>query len=492
MIHELHGRGTGAWRLWSPIWRVGLAALALGVGAASAAEPIDALLILDTPFDARDIGSRAMPAARPAAVYAHLSATAAAAQAPILAELSRRSLDHEAFHIARVIRVRAGAAELAELATLPGVARVERDRVIPQRLPTLEAAGGETRAVEPGLTRINAPAVWALGFRGQGVTVAGQDTGYRWDHAALRASYRGTDGTNVSHDYHWFDGVRTGGGAACPAASPLPCDDNNHGTHTMGTIVGHDGGANEIGVAPGARWIGCRNMDAGNGTPSTYLRCMQWFLAPTDVNGQNPNPAMAPDVINNSWGCPPSEGCTVPDVLAEAVGNLRAAGILFVASAGNSGSACSTVVDPPAIYAASLVVGASNVSDAMASFSSRGPVMIDGSGRMKPDLVAPGVSVRSALRNGGYGSLSGTSMAGPHVAGAAALLISADPTLRRQPERLEQLLTQSSVNTITSTQVCGGITPPSIPNPVYGHGRLDVLRAVQMAIDRMFSHGFEG
>lgn len=469
------------------------AALLLGLGslAAAAGEPVDALLVLETPFDARTVGARAMPEARPAVVHAHLGAIAEAAQAPILAELSRRSLEHEAFRIARVIRVRASEAELAELAALPGVARVERDRVIPQRLPPVEASE-ESRAVEPGLTRINAPAVWALGFRGQGVTVAGQDTGYRWDHAALRTSYRGTNGSSIDHNYHWYDGIRSGGSSGCPSSSTVPCDDNNHGTHTMGTIVGHDGGVNEIGVAPDARWIGCRNMDLGNGTPSTYLRCMEWFLAPTDVNGQNPNPAMAPDVINNSWGCPPSEGCTVPDVLAEAVGNLRAAGILFVASAGNSGSGCSSVVDPPAIYAASLVVGASNVSDAMASFSSRGPVTIDGSGGMKPDLVAPGVSVRSALRNGGYGSMSGTSMAGPHVAGAAALLISADPSLRRQPERLEQLLTQSSANTITSTQVCGGITPPTIPNPVYGHGRLDVLRAVQMATERVFAHGFEG
>lgn len=477
---------TKAWSAWRVALLFGLIATT-----APAAEPVDALLVLDTPFDARDVGARAMPEARPAVVYAHLRTLAAEAQAPILAELSRRGLEHEAFLIARVIRVRASEAELSELAALPGVARVERDRVIPQRLPPVEATSEATRAVEPGLTRINAPAVWALGFRGQGVTVAGQDTGYRWDHAALRASYRGTDGANVSHDYHWYDGVRSGSGAACPAASTVPCDDNNHGTHTMGTITGDDGGVNQIGVAPGARWIGCRNMDAGNGTPTTYLRCMEWFLAPTDVQGQNPNPAMAPDIINNSWGCPPSEGCTVPDIFAEAVGNLRAAGILFVASAGNSGSACSTVVDPPAIYAASLVVGASNTSDAMASFSSRGPVTIDGSNRMKPDLVAPGVSVRSALRGGGYGSLSGTSMAGPHVAGAAALLISADPSLRRQPERLEQILKMSSVNTITSTQVCGGITPPTIPNPVYGHGRLDVLRAVQMATERVFGSGFE-
>ncbi len=101
--------------------------------------------------------------------------------------------------------------------------------------------------------------------------------------------------------------------AAAAPNSPVPCDDVGHGTHTMGTMVGDDGAANQIGVAPGAKWMGCRNMDVGNGTPATYSECFQWFIAPTNLANQNPDPTKAPHVINNSWGCPPSEGCTDPE-----------------------------------------------------------------------------------------------------------------------------------------------------------------------------------
>ena len=69
----------------------------------------------------------------------------------------------------------------------------------------------------------------------------------------------------------------------------------------MGTMVGDDGGANQVGMAPDAKWIGCRNMDVGNGTPATYSECFQFFLAPTDLTGANPNPALAPHAINRNW-----------------------------------------------------------------------------------------------------------------------------------------------------------------------------------------------
>ena len=114
---------------------------------------------------------------------------------------------------------------------------------------------------------------------------------------------------------------------------------------------------NQIGVAPGAKWIGCRNMDQGNGTPATYTECFQFFIAPTDLNNQNPNPTLRPHVMNNSWGCPTSEGCA-PDSLQTIVENTRAAGIFVEVSAGNGGSGCSTVNDPPAIYDASYSTGA--------------------------------------------------------------------------------------------------------------------------------------
>jgi subtilisin family serine protease len=138
-------------------------------------------------------------------------------------------------------------------------------------------------------------------------------------------------------------------------------------------------------------------------------------------------------VINNSWSCTAGEGCTDPTVLLTVVNNVRAAGIVTVNSAGNGGSACSSINTPAAIYDASFTVGATDSNDVIAAMSSRGPVTVDGSNRRKPDASAPGVNIRSSVRGGGYQSgWSGTSMAAPHVAGLVALLISADPSLAWQ------------------------------------------------------------
>ena len=232
-------------------------------------------------------------------------------------------------------------------------------------------------------------------------------------------------------------------------------------------------------------------MDVGNGTPSTYADCMQWMMAPTDLAGNNPDPARAPHVINNSWGCPPSEGCTTPDILRVAVENVRNAGILMVVSAGNYGAqGCSSVKDPPGIYAASFSVGAIH-SSTVWDRSSRGPVTVDGSNRLKPDIVAPGVSVRSSIRGNAYQAWDGTSMAGPHVAGVAALLMSIDPTLKRDPARIEALMRATAVNDITNTQVCGDIPAATIPNHVVGYGRIDALNAARMGLGVLGVAGFE-
>src|SRR5262249_13527964 len=207
------------------------------------------------------------------------------------------------------------------------------------------------------------------------VGIRGADSGYRWDHTALKNNYRGFDGATANNDYNWHDSIHSGGGI-CGADSPGPCDDSGHGTHTMGTAVGDDGQGNQIGMAPGAKWIGCRNMDRGNGTPATYIECMEFFLAPYPVNGTpaQGNPALAPDITTNSWTCPPPEGCS-PDSLKQAVEAQRAAEILMVVAAGNGGPNCSTVIDPPSIYDASYSIGAYNYStNIIANFSSRGPV----------------------------------------------------------------------------------------------------------------------
>ncbi len=426
------------------------------------------------------------------AAVARLRETAARTQAPLRAFLDARKVAYRSFWAANFIALKADADLVDALAARDDVAAIELETRLTVERPAAEQPSGmkSVTAIETGVNQVNAPSLWAMGFRGQNVRVAGADTGYDWDHPAIIRQYAGSSGGTANHNFSWWDAIHSSGGT-CPGNSAAPCDDNSHGTHTMGTIVGDDGGSNQIGVAPGARWIACRNMDQGNGTPTTYTECFQFFLAPTDLAGNNPDPLRAPHVINNSWGCPPSEGCTTPNILQTVVENVRTAGILVVVSAGNSGSSCSTVADPPSIYAASFTVGAVG-GTTMASFSSRGPVTIDGSNRLKPDLVAPGVSTRSALPGTGYGTKSGTSMAGPHVAGVAALLMSVDPTLKRDPARIEALMRNTAVADITTSQLCGGTqSPGTIPNNTFGHGRVDALNAARVGLGLLNASGFE-
>jgi subtilisin family serine protease len=223
-------------------------------------------------------------------------------------------------------------------------------------------------------------------------------------------------------------------------------------------------------------------MDQGVGTPARYAECFQFFLAPTDHNGANAQPDLAAHVINNSWDCPASEGCTDSNVLKSVVENVRAAGIAVVVSAGNSGPGCSTISDVTASYAASFTVGATSNSDTIASFSSRGPVTVDGSNRLKPEICAPGVSLRVAASTGGYQSgFSGTSGSAPEVAGAVALLWSAAPQMIGQVPATEDLLKNTAVP-LTSVQDCGSFPGAAIPNAVFGYGRLNVSAAVNTAI----------
>ena len=417
-------------------------------------------------------------------VYQTLREKAQRTQGPILEWLHERNIENQSFYIVNVILVKGTREIAAALAARPDVARVEGNPHIQNRLPQPEtvetsppqpASGARPATIELGIQYTHAPDVWSLVFMGEGIVVASADTGVRWTHNALKPHYRGWDGQNADHDYNWHDSIHDSVSNPCGNDSPEPCDDVAHGSHTTGTMIGDDGAGNQIGMAPAAKWIGCRNMDAGNGTPARYIECMQWFLAPTRVGGGDPDPTKAPDITNNSWECPASEGCSF-DTLQAAVEAQAAAGIMMVSAAQNSGPGCSTVQNPPGIYEATYSAGALNTgTDTIASFSSRGPVTADGSNRIKPDISAPGTGTRSSTNasDSSYANFSGTSMATPHIAGAIALLWNAMPGLRHQLSDSRDALNNSAVH--ISDDQCGDAGPP---NNVYGWGRVDILAAV--------------
>ncbi len=409
--------------------------------------------------------------------------------------LQQRGQSYRSFWAVSALALAGDLELIRALALREDVAYVYDDPQVVVEQPLIAVASRSPEDLPWGLTMVGADQVWAMGITGEGVVVGGQDTGVEWEHPAIKEHYRGWDGETADHNYNWHDAIHEinplhndsipndPNNNPCGLNVPFPCDDHNHGTHTVGTMVGDDGGDNKIGVAPDAKWIACRNMERGYGTPSTYIECFEWFMAPTDLNGENPDPSKAPHLINNSWGCPEMEGCN-PDnfaVMQTVVDNVKASGIVVVVSAGNSGSSCSSVSSPAAIFPGSFTVGATASNDTIAGFSSRGPVLVDSSFRRKPDISAPGVGVYSCIRNGQYASWSGTSMAGPHVAGVVALMISANPNLAGEVDVIEDIIEQTAVPK-TTEQDCGDIAGSQVPNNTYGYGRIDALAAVQQAL----------
>jgi len=424
-------------------------------------------------------------------VYQQLIAAARRSQGPIIQYLMDQGIEYRSFWVANMIWVQGNGDVLRTLARRNDIERIFANPHVKLADPYIvpgEIQLNSVEAPEWNIAKIRAPEVWLQGYRGQGITIGGQDTGYDWEHPALINQYRGWDGATADHNYNWHDAIHTSSGNPCGNDAQEPCDDHHigHGTHTMGIMVGEEADlSNQVGVAPGAKWIGCRNMDQGVGSPATYAECYQWFIAPTDLMGLNPDPSKAPDVINNSWSCPESENCIDPLVLLPVVEAVHAAGILTVHSAGNNGPTCSSINTPAAIYEASFTVGNTNGDDQIVFSSSRGPVTIDYSGRIKPDVSAPGTSIRSSFPRGGYGTLSGTSMAAPHVAGLAALLFSAEPDLIGQVDQVERLIA-SSGQPVTSNSQCGGIPDTVYPNNSSGWGRVDALNTLLHARHRMF------
>ncbi|MCW2921459.1 MAG: serine protease [Thermoleophilia bacterium] len=311
----------------------------------------------------------------------------------------------------------------------------------------------EQPAAEWGVAKINAPAAWAKGVDGAGVTVGIVDTGLDAAHPAIKAHYRGTqaDGS-MSHDYNWYDPFTH-------AATPF--DDGEHGTHVAGTTAGGTD-AKAIGVAPGAKIIAAKAINgAGYNTTSATLQALQFMLAPTKTDGTAADPTKGADVINNSWG----NANQADDTFIETFAALKAAGIEVVSAAGNDGPREGTV-SPPGSYPGYLSVAATTTSDKVASFSSRGPSKFASPEEMTPNVAAPGAGVTSAVPGGRYQSMSGTSMASPHVTGAVALILSKFPQATH--DQIVQALTKTAVD----------IDRPG-PDNAAGFGRIDVDKALE-------------
>ncbi|MEV6860429.1 S8 family serine peptidase [Streptosporangium subroseum] len=399
-------------------------------------------------------------------VYRVKTETAASSQVNLRKLLKAARADFTPFWIVNAVKVTGDAKLAAEIAKLPEVTAIDPSQVVPLPEPQPAKAVKATAAsVEWNIDRINAPKVWdELGDHGEGVVVANIDTGVQWDHPALISHYRGVNpGGSVDHGYNWFDP-----GGACP--TDAPCDDRGHGTHTMGTMVGGDGGANNVGVAPGAKWIAAKACFAVGGCPDwALLAAGQWMLAPTDLNGQNPRPDLAPDVINNSWGGP-SLNLWYDEMIRAWV----AAGIFPAFSNGNealnASNTCESTGNPGGDIAA-YSVGAFDSSGRIGEFSSRGP---GENGEIKPNITAPGVNIRSSWNDGGYRPNSGTSMAGPHVAATVALMWSMSPSLKNDVENTRALLDGTAADVDDTS--CGGT---AADNYTWGEGMLDAYAAVK-------------
>jgi len=329
-----------------------------------------------------------------------------------------------------------------ELAAQPDVLSISADEldIVPASSP--QALSNP----EPNISLVNAPALWSMGYTGQGVVVASMDSGVSMSHADLSSRWRG--GSNS-----WYDPY---------GQHATPADLSGHGTWTMGVMVGGDSGGSSIGVAPGAQWVAVKMFnDAGSSTATAIHQGYQWLLDP-DGNAAT---ADAPDVVNNSWTFA-YPGCYLdfePDLQA-----LRAAGILPVFAAGNGGPNSNTSYSPannPSAFAVGSIDNNSNIY----GLSSRGPTTCGGSTGVFPELVAPGVNVRTTDLGGFYTTASGTSLSSPHVAGGLALLLSAYSNISASQQQ----------NALLASAVDLGA---SGPDDIYGYGRLDLPAAYQWLV----------
>ena len=394
--------------------------------------------------------------------YNFLKSAHQAAQQQLLGSLKRlrasgKSTEIKSSWLANVVEVRIAAGELEKLAqrsdiktiyNVPELTLIKADNTQPQKSPALSAG------IEPNLIYINADQAWLAGYTGAGRLICSFDTGVDGDHPALYNSWKGHDGDSAAA---WFD---PRDGQSFPNAKPGGFPGTYaHGTHTMGIMVGHNSN-DTVGVALDAKWISAAVVDI---TGASYIDAFEWAANPDgDPNSMDD----VPDVINHSWGVK-DIGCQ--EVFYELIENLEALGIVNIFAAGNDGQFGSSTIRNPANRALDSIdcfaVGAVQLTTPTTiwSGSSRGPS--DCNGAIKPNVTAPGQGVRSTTPNGFYGSLSGTSIAAPHVSGLVALMRQKNPNA-----------TVAEIKTaiLTSTQKFG----LALPNDTFGWGVIDCMAAL--------------
>ncbi len=421
-------------------------------------------------------------------VYRILSENAERSQRDLRAWLDDQGLAYRPFWIVNAIAVRGNQHDVASLAARADVAMLRANYPASVELGTdlTSMTAMARQQISPAdaewhIQRIGADQVWQnFGVTGQGITVANIDTGVDYTHPALLTQYRGyRESGEHRHEYNWFDPANV---AATSYNEPTDTMSTWHGTHVMGTIVarGDEAAAYQpaVGVAPGASWIAAVGCRSGGCWEIDLIDAAQWMLAPTDQYGQNPRPDLRPHIVNNSWA-----GSGGNDFYVAYTTAWHSAGIFPVFAAGNYRAAACGTIGSPGDYADVFTIGATDASDSLAYFSSIGP---SDSGVLKPELTAPGERIISTVGSSysAYESKNGTSMAAPQVAGAVALLWSANPDLIGDYEATVSLLT-STATPVTDSNFAGtayaNCHADTVPNNVYGYGILDIHKAVAQA-----------
>ncbi len=427
-------------------------------------------------LDAQLYSQKATAQFRAKTVIDALMDKARTTQGPILAALENKKLtgkvrNYEAFWISNMILVEANVEAIIDLTRRTDVDEIDMDALLeydkPVDPPVMSKEG--TEASEIGLKVIKANKLWEIGVTGLGRLVMNIDTGVEGTHPALSSRWRGNNGQPWWRA--WFD--KNG-------STTAPADCDGHGTHTMGIMCGRSASTGDtVGVAPNAQWIAARTICSSPHT-SNSIAAFQWAMNP-DSNASTTSDM--PDAIGNSWYDPDiSDECT--GIYKTTLDALEAAGIAVVFSCGNNGPGTSTVTKPKNIntnpvnvFSVGNINGNSAFPYPIASSSSRGPSLCGGTGSLliKPEVCAPGTSVRSSYTGGGYSSLTGTSMACPHIVGAVALLKEVAPNMTGK-----QIL-EALYNTAVQLPVGGS------ENNDYGKGVIDVYAAYQ-SLGPMINH----